>query len=122
MLDIKPIESNGIQLKAEGDVITISGSIDVINANKVLAPFFKEVHENIKKEQMKKVFVDVKGLKFLNSSGIKEMVTWIMMLNDMADRERYTIIFQCNPEITWQEVTITSLVWLNQKYIKSENI
>ncbi|MCK5242406.1 hypothetical protein KAR34_08135 [bacterium] len=122
MLNIKPIESNGIRLQAKDDTVTISGSVDISNANKNLLTFFEEVHKNIQAKHMRKVFVDVTELKFINSAGIKEIVTWIMKLNDMPEKERYTIVFQCNPEISWQELTITSLVWLNQKYIKSENI
>ena len=44
-------------------------------------------------------FVD---LKFMNSSGIKEVVNWIMKLNLTPPEKKYKIKIKYNDNITWQ--------------------
>ncbi len=122
MLNIKEIKSGNFILNAHDDTIGISGSIDVFWVNKLLSSFFLEVHNAILSLGIKSVKVDVTNLSFLNSCGIKEIVSWVLKQQKLADNQKYNILFQCNSKISWQEMTFTSIVRLNPKYMKIEYV
>ncbi len=62
--------------------------------------------------------IDIKDLKFLNSSGIKEFVDWVMDLSTLSEEQQYFVEVITNPDQIWQESSISTLVYLNQKLIK----
>ncbi|OHD05401.1 MAG: hypothetical protein A2086_13655 [Spirochaetes bacterium GWD1_27_9] len=113
----KVVEGN-VELKAEGDTIFINGNIDCQGPGKFMNPFFSDVHNDILKNSMKNVKLDIRKLTFLNSSGIKELVEWIMKLDILSDAQKYTITILTNPEFMWQESSISTLVYLNTNYVK----
>ncbi|HOV14443.1 MAG TPA: SiaC family regulatory phosphoprotein, partial [Spirochaetota bacterium] len=114
-------ESNVI-LRAEGDIVSISGNIECEKPDKFMTPFFNEVHNEILLKGMKEIKLDIRKLGFLNSSGIKELVDWINKLNDLNDNEKYVITVLTNPDYLWQESSITTLGYLNPQFIKRVSI
>ena len=119
-LNIYSVNESGVSMKFEDQTVTISGSIDCKTPGVFMAPFLEEVHKYILKHEMQSVNVDIFKLNFLNSSGIKEFVNWIMRLELIPNGEKYHLKFICNHEFLWQEPSIRILTFLNSESVKME--
>jgi len=98
----------------------MTGNVDSAQPGKFMLPFFNEVHESIVKNDIKEIEVDIKGLNFLNSSGIKEIVAWIMKLETIPANKQYKIKFLCNKDLLWQESSISTILFLNPDLISQQ--
>jgi len=116
-LKIGPTGSGGLILNYKNGTALITGSTRTSNPNKILEPFFNKIHEGVLKLELKSVIVDIRNLAFLNSSGIKEVVNWILKLEKLPDNKRYIIKFVYNPDIKWQETFVSSMINLNSNYV-----
>jgi len=119
-LKVKSVKNSGIEIYTKGMTIYFSGSINHPRPGEFLKPFIQEVHSEIIKKNIKEIKVDIKDLKFLNSAGIRELVDWIMQLNELPEEKKYKILFICSSEQKWQESSILTLMYLNSKYLSKE--
>lgn len=110
----------GADFIVKDDILSITGTIDSSSPGEFLAPFFKSLHDEIVKEGLEKINVDITGLSYLNSSSIKELVTWIIMQKSLPEDREYTINFICNSEYLWQESSISTVSFLNPLKITKE--
>ncbi len=117
-LNIPKISESGVEITTSGDTVFFYGSIDCPAPGAFLNPFFKELNKKIINHGIKNVKIDSKDLKFLNSSGIKEFVDWVMDLSTLSEEQQYFVEVITNPDQIWQESSISTLVYLNQKLIK----
>src|SRR5262249_45610052 len=51
---------------------------------------------------LKTLQLDVTGLEFLNSAGIKALVNWLIAIKKQPPQDRYFIVLQYDEGITWQ--------------------
>jgi hypothetical protein len=112
----RTVKDSGVELKTEGTSVIISGSINHPKPNIFMEPFLQEVHDNILAKAIKAVDVDITDLQFLNSSGIREFVDWVMKLNELEEEKKYTIKFLCNAEHKWQDSSLSTVTFLNPEY------
>lgn len=110
-------EGNRVSLQAEGNVVTLRGEIDQASPRVFLAPFFEEIHKAAEDEGLRKVRVDVQGLRFLNSSAVKELIAWVLKRNRMAPSRKYIIEFVYDSTVLWQRVTLPTLSHLDADFI-----
>jgi hypothetical protein len=74
-----------------------------------MAGFLEIVHHMALGEMLVEVKVDVTKLVFLNSSGIKEILSWILRRNRLPPERKYRINFLFDPTVAWQPVTLPRL-------------
>ncbi|MBN2444737.1 MAG: hypothetical protein JXJ04_25500 [Spirochaetales bacterium] len=115
-LNVKSVSESGIEMKTEGNTIIFSGSINHPRPQVFMEPFMDAVHDNIVEKKIKEVNFDITDLRFLNSSGIREIVDWVLKMSKLPDSEKYMINFICSKQHKWQESSITTLIYLNQNY------
>jgi hypothetical protein len=119
MLDeVKNLKVEGADIFFNNDTLLISGSIDGRDPGKFLNPYFTRLHEAIINSGIKEINVDLTKLTFLNSSGIKEFVEWIMKIESLNENKKYNITFLTNSDLLWQESSISTLVYLNPILLK----
>lgn len=121
-LNIKSIDKDGFLLEVRDDIVYISGNIKIPSPYEVIGPFFKEVHEEIIKNKLKTIKIDMRNLKYMNSASIKQFVNWILSVETLSEEKKYLIIFIYNQELQWQETFVSSMVYLNKELVKKENI
>ena len=78
----------------------LSGNADD-RAAILLEVVFKTIHLAAVASGMS-VVLDLRDLEFLNSAGLKRILTWISEIQALAPSQRYRICFVSNPEIHWQ--------------------
>ena len=100
--------------QAEGFVVKFSGVIDHVNPGEFLDPLLLQIHEAAIGQQVAQVSADFSELSFLNSSGIKSFVKWIMNQLQLDAAQRYRIQFLYSPAVTWQQSSLKALVVLSR--------
>jgi hypothetical protein len=118
-MKLSSISNDGcmVSLQAEGNVVTLAGEIDQATPRRLLKPFFEEVHRAAEAEGLRTIKADVRGLRFLNSSAVKELITWVLKRNAMAPAAKYSIEFIYDSTILWQRVTLPTISHLDADFI-----
>ena len=110
-MQISTVQAAGgrISLRVDGDTVFIAGEIDQLSPRDFLAGFFEIVHSMALGECLGEVKVNVTELSFLNSSGIKEFLSWILRRNRIPTDKKYKINFLFDPTVPWQPITLPRL-------------
>jgi hypothetical protein len=110
-MQISPVQLAGgrVSLRVDGDTVSIAGEIDQLSPRDFMAGFFEIVHHMALGERLAEVKVDVTKLAFLNSSGIKEFLSWILRRNRIPPERKYRINFLFDPTVAWQPATLPRL-------------
>ena len=94
---------------ADGADVKLVGEIDLEDPSVEIKPFLAKLHDSLIANGYKTCNVDVLQLSFMNSSGIKELVNWIMKVNVTPAEQRYKINLVYSKSITWQESSLPVL-------------
>lgn len=120
-LHLDEINTDGIRVFIEetdnGPTLFIEGIIETRDPGEILRPFFIDLHKAIIIEGLREFHFDVKKLQFMNSSGIKSIVEWVMYVDDLPLDKQYKIIFHYDHSIMWQESSIKTISMLNPERI-----
>jgi hypothetical protein len=98
-----------VSLRADGETVFVAGEIDQLSPRDFMAGFLEIVHNMALGEELREVKVDVTALSFLNSSGIKEFLSWILRRNRIPPDRKYRINFLFDPAVSWQPITLPRL-------------
>lgn len=98
-------------------VIRFSGNIDDANPGAFLDPALEEIHQQVLAHRLKEVDADFTELSFLNSSGIKSLIKWIMRQTEVPEDQKYKIRFVYSSRITWQQTSLKALTYLAPKTV-----
>jgi hypothetical protein len=110
-MQISTVQAAGgkISLRVDGDTVFIAGEIDQLSPRDFMAGFLEIVHNMALGEGLGEVKVNVSELVFLNSSGIKELLSWILRRNRIPPEKKYKINFLFDPAVAWQPITLPRL-------------
>jgi hypothetical protein len=114
----EPFKSNNLEMSFENNILDIRGSIDFQEPEKIIGSYFRKIHNHVVEKGMKDIKINITNLSFLNSSGIKEFVEWIMNIESLENEKKYSITFLTNSEFLWQESSISTLMHLSPDNIK----
>ena len=106
-----------VSLHAEGNLVILRGEIDHASPKAFRGPVFDEVHEAAQQEGLRALRVDVRGLRFLNSSAVKELIGWVLRRNRMPPGTKYAIEFVYDSSVLWQRVTMPTISHLDSDFI-----
>lgn len=124
MMKLENLTSEKFTIKSSarnGDfLITLNGEIDLENPSQILRPYLETLHKKAIEEHCKAVIVNFHDLSFMNSSGIREFVHWILMLNNINERIKYRIVIQYLLGITWQATSLPVFQKLMPEFIDLE--
>lgn len=98
-------------------VLRFSGNIDHPMPGEFLDPALEAIHQHIVKNAFPEVDADFTALSFLNSSGIKCLIKWIMRQTELPESQKYRIRFLYSSRITWQQTSLKALTYLAPKTV-----
>lgn len=113
-LNIEPLEVEKTKLVLqdikddkgeEGILLIIAGEIDMRDPAQAILPHLLNIHEELIAQEIKIISVDFSNLNYVNSSGIKTMISWLMKSKDVPDGKGYKVKIIPNSDIAWQEST-----------------
>lgn len=102
----------------DGIKVSFTGSIDMEYPQFKLDPYFDQIHEAVIHHKIKNVYCDFQGLSYLNSSGIRSIVKWIMKaISIQNSHDEYKITFILSKEHSWQHVSLGFIANMNPALI-----
>ncbi|MDB5099472.1 MAG: hypothetical protein JWM80_3893 [Cyanobacteria bacterium RYN_339] len=114
-------KSDKVQIAVEDgeQIMTIKfkGKIDDADPGVFMDPTLEEIHQQIVANSLKEVNADFTDLSFLNSSGIKSLIKWIMRQTELGDDQKYKINFLYSSRVTWQQTSLKALTYLAPKTV-----
>jgi hypothetical protein len=119
-ITMNPSGGHGIIMELNNDTVKITGSTKTSYPSTIMTPFFEELHNKMLFSGEKGIKINIKQLGFLNSAGIKEIVNWILKIEKLQEEKKYHVTFIYDPEISWQESFVSSMVYLNKDFIAKE--
>ena len=100
-------------ISGTGDTLFLKGEIDHVDPGVFLRQFF----ETAKAQMDQSIRIDVSNLEFLNSSGIKCIVAFVM-----DKKPGSKIIFITDNGKTWQQTSLEVIQSLDEDNISIDNI
>jgi hypothetical protein len=94
-----------ITVRETDDTVTLAfhGSIELQEPHQVLDQYFKDVHQKIIECGLAEIYCDFNGLSYINSSGIKCLLQWILKnYRDSNTEHKYSFIFIIDEDSKWQ--------------------
>jgi hypothetical protein len=86
----------------------LAGTADLA-VKKTLDDFLAGLHTAAQSDRAEEVEVDFRDLKFMNSSCLKGLVTWICTVQELPPASRYRIVLLSSPEMRWQRRSLHAL-------------
>jgi hypothetical protein len=91
--------------------VTISGAVEMREPGDVLTPYWNRVDEEARRRKVQRVEVDLRGLNFMNSSGILTLVRWITRAKGHG-ADSYQMVLLYDRNVTWQRTSVPTLAKL----------
>jgi hypothetical protein len=98
-----------VDLPELGPVLRFTGILDEANPGTFLDPLLARIHEEAQAEGLGSLTADLSALAFMNSSGIKAMVKWVMSYRELPAEGRYRLTLRYAPQVTWQQASVKAL-------------
>lgn len=118
---IPRLQVNELTLQVEtGGCVRIGGSLTLRDPSEVLLPVFQSLHRAALQDGLTDVIVDVSDLSFVNSSGIRVFVDWVLWLRDEPPTRRYSITFRSRRGHAWQRASLPVLQSLAPAWVRVE--
>ncbi len=101
--------------------VVLRGDSDARDAGTALDDFLvKRVHPAVVAAGLRLLQLDVTGLEFLNSAGIKALVNWLIAIKKQPQPDRYFIVLQYDEGITWQSKGLKPLACVAPSFLRLE--
>jgi anti-anti-sigma factor len=102
--------------------VTLKGEVDMEDPSAVLRPYLTKMHTGIVESGIKNMTIDFQNLRFMNSSGIKEFVHWILQLNNTPAESKYHVTILYSSKETWQASSLPVLQKLHPDLIQLQAV
>ncbi len=89
--------------------ITFHGKINVKNPDELIWGYLENLHNNVIKNNIKKVIIDFTDLEFVNSSAFKVIFKWFLTNNQSPDDKKYNIKLIYKKDISWQHISFNTI-------------
>lgn len=105
----------------QGVLVKLTGTLDQQGEGDRLAPLLAQVHEGALARRLPLVSLDVSGMDFLNSSGIKTLAMWVMKREALAPAEVYAVKVIYARHVTWQVATLRAIGAMTRGALQTES-
>jgi hypothetical protein len=104
------------QLEEGGVSAVLAGNAD-LRSRQSLGGFLTSLHSAVERLGVGEVTVDLRQLRFMNSSCFKNFITWITTLQEMSPERQYRVCFISDPTMHWQKRSLHTLSCFGQGLI-----
>lgn len=124
-LGLEPLRVGSLTVEVldAGDSVSVvlRGDSDAREAGSSLNDYLtRRVHPAVLGAALRQIQLDVTGLEFLNSSGIKALVNWLLLVKQQPVELRYGIVLQYDEGITWQGKGLRPLASVAPTFLRLE--
>lgn len=105
-----------------GLLLRFRGTIEQANPGEFLDPLLDKIHQAALDRKDTLVTADFTEFGFLNSSGIKSLIKWVMKQMYLSDESRYGIKFLYSSKVTWQATSLNAISNLSRGTVVAEPV
>lgn len=105
-----------------GLLLRFRGTIEQANPGEFLDPLLDKIHQAALDRKDTLVTADFTEFGFLNSSGIKSLIKWVMKQMYLSDESRYGIKFLYSSQVTWQATSLRAITNLSRGTVVAEPV
>jgi hypothetical protein len=105
----------------DGGLIRLSGQLAMHDPSAVIGGFFERVHQALVAERVREVVVDIRALRFVNSSSIRVFVDWLSRIDALPAEARYQVVFVSDTSLSWQRSTLHVLASMFRGLIRIDD-
>lgn len=92
-----------------------------LSVKAALDDFLTNLHQRACDHGVDEVVVDFRSLKFMNSSCLKGLVTWICRVQELPHDAQYRIVLVANADMHWQRRSLHALSCLAADLVSIRN-
>ncbi|MEU2835257.1 hypothetical protein ABZ667_42855 [Streptomyces lavendulae] len=101
--------------------VVLRGDADARETGAALNEFLvRKVHPAILRAGFKRIQLDVTGVEFLNSSGIKALTEWLLAIKRQQPQDRYFIVLRYDEGVAWQNKGLKPLSYVAPSFLRLE--
>ncbi len=89
-------------------VLSLTGNITLRDPAELNA-FFDQVHGELRARGVRRVAVDVRELKFINSTGFKPLIYWVSLITELDEAAQYQVRVLSSGKRRWQGSFLNAL-------------
>jgi hypothetical protein len=108
MLPSEKVSEETISFRAAGTQLAIIGVADTETAEP-LAAALAGLHRTALATSAKQVTIDLGELEFASSTAIKEIVSWLQVIMELAPDQHYRVAFKSTPKYSWQARSLRAI-------------
>jgi hypothetical protein len=107
-----------ISVREEGATwfVECSGVLDTPDACSAVQPQLLMLHGALVAAQVSQVNLNLRGVEYMNSGGLKSFMAWFLSANQEQDR-RYRIEVAYDPNRSWQPISLRPMERLAPKVV-----
>lgn len=89
--------------------LTLEGEMATRDPAETMSLFFHDIHRALVADGFKEFTLNVVGLVFVNSSGIRLFINWVTWARQTPEHGRYNLIIRMDQKVTWQRTSLAVL-------------
>lgn len=125
-LNVEEISIDNLKIKIESSSknlkLIFSGKIDMEYPSDSVLPFLEKIYNQIIEAAIKKVVVNVTGLQYLNSSGIRTFLIWLNKSKKLSEDEQYRVEVEYAQDSHWQSAIFPTFKKINNLLIDTKAV
>jgi hypothetical protein len=98
--------------------VLFKGVIDLPDPGIVLTPYFTDVHNAVLADGYKEVIFDMSDLEYINSSGIKSIIKFVIKILTIDVSRRYQVVINYTSKKGWQPSSFKPVMLLAPKIVR----
>src|SRR5262249_23972666 len=107
------LQADGVTItpRLDGGVlhVAMAGSLESRDPRATFDPYWTALDDSVRHQKVAKVVLDIRGLDYMNSSGILTLARWLMRAMQHAV---YTVVIEHDADVTWQHSNVPVLAKL----------
>jgi hypothetical protein len=101
--------------------LRLSGQLAMHDPGSVIGAFFKQSHHAAVDAKVREISVDIRALRFVNSSAIRVFVDWFSRIEALPPESRYQVVFIADTSMSWQRSTLHVLSSMFQGMVRIDD-
>lgn len=119
---IPKLSAEGVNIDVSDAGIVFAGIISMRDPADTIGPFLRRVHFAVKAAGLTEFEVDLRKLRFMNSSSIRMLVDWLEWIRNEPATHQYRLRFIPDTNASWQTTTLSALKALNQEHVVLQEV
>ena len=106
---LERFESEGFELDPVGDSVAMRGTLAMRDPAQTVLPALQRLHRAVIEGGLREVQLDVRQLRFVNSSAMRVFFNWLRWIQQEPADRRYKISVISDPTVSWQRLSLPTL-------------